>query len=154
MFGREPGVLTATAVQVVKERRQWKRFGEAVKESADDNYTVQAVEEIPFERIQKQKQTQAEKKEAADLKSALAGTDKQAIVGRCGLPAISSCSDRSSWHVGIDAYKCSQPAFQRLFGAVPALLSMQNGVMDAGYFQHLPPWVEENIKPCTLSVFL
>ena len=67
---------------MVKERRQWKRFGEAVKESADDNYTVQAVEEIPFERIQKQKQTQAEKKEAADLKSALAGTDKQAIVGR------------------------------------------------------------------------
>lgn len=66
---------------VVKERRQWKRFGEAVKESADDNYTVQAVEEIPFERIQQQKQTQAEKKVAADLKQALAGTDKQAIVG-------------------------------------------------------------------------
>lgn len=81
-FGRELGILTATAIQVVKERRQWKRFGEAVKESADDNYTVQAVEEIPFERIQQQKQTQAEKKVAADLKQALAGTDKQAIVGR------------------------------------------------------------------------
>ncbi len=82
----------------MQERRQWKRFGEAVTESADDNYTVQAVEEIPFERIQKQKQTQAEKKEAADLKSALAGTDKQAIVGRCVIgAALQACSTFQGW---------------------------------------------------------
>lgn len=45
--------------------------------------TVQQAEEIPFERVQKARQTTEEKRaEKEDLKSALQGSDKSAVVGR------------------------------------------------------------------------
>ena len=45
--------------------------------------TVRQAEDIPFERIQKTRQTTEEKRaEKEDLKSALAGSDKSAVVGR------------------------------------------------------------------------
>lgn len=60
-----------------------KRFGEATKEQAGDSVTVRQAEDIPFERIQKTRQTTEEKRaEKEDLKSALAGSDKSAVVGR------------------------------------------------------------------------
>jgi hypothetical protein len=77
-------------VQVAADRRnRLKRFGEAVKETATDSVTVRQAEDIPFERMQKARQTTEEKRaEKEDLKSALAGSDKSAVVGRCGPHAL------------------------------------------------------------------
>lgn len=77
-------VTTKTKTETVKrkvfkaaaERRNWERFGSAVNETKKDSVTVQAVEDIPFERV-RQRQTQEEKK-AQDLKDALAQPDKAA----------------------------------------------------------------------------
>lgn len=66
--------------QAVEERKQWARFGDAVKESKGDSVTVQSTEDIPFERVRQQKQTQEERKQ--DLKSVLQGSDKGAIVSK------------------------------------------------------------------------
>lgn len=68
--------------QVTAERRQWKRFGAAAKETAADSVTVRTVEEIPFERIRPAKATAQEKK-FTDMQAALQSADKSAIVGRC-----------------------------------------------------------------------
>lgn len=74
---------------MVAVRRNWARFGDAVKEQVGEAVTVQCPEEIPFERIRQSRQTQEEKK-ANDLKTALQGSDKSQIVGRCVPP----CSPR------------------------------------------------------------
>ena len=71
-----------------KERKQWKRFGNALQEQEGESVTARALEDIPFERVRQQKQTQQEKKEA-NLQQALQGTDKQAIVGKC-VPGLGS----------------------------------------------------------------
>lgn len=45
--------------------------------------TVRGTEDIPFDRVQKTRQTTEEKRaEKEDLKSALQGSDKSAVVGR------------------------------------------------------------------------
>ena len=49
-------------MQISSERRQWKRFGAAARETADDSVTVRHVEDIPFERIRPAKATAQEKK--------------------------------------------------------------------------------------------
>lgn len=50
--------------------------------------TVQGTEEIPFERTRQSKQTQDEKRQEKDLKTAMQGSNKSEIVGRrvCFLP--------------------------------------------------------------------
>jgi hypothetical protein len=65
--------------QVTAERRHWKRFGTAAKETPDEQITMQATEDIPFDRIRPTKATAQEKK--VDLQMALAGADKHAVVG-------------------------------------------------------------------------
>mmetsp|Transcript_10124 Transcript_10124/g.27692 ORF Transcript_10124/g.27692 Transcript_10124/m.27692 type:complete len:298 (-) Transcript_10124:350-1243(-) len=69
--------------EVARERRKWKPFGAAAKETPQDSVTVQAVEEIPFDRVRQIKATQQEKKQAnMDLQTAMQqGMDKQAISG-------------------------------------------------------------------------
>lgn len=47
-----------------------------------DSVTVQATEEIPFERTRQTKQTQDEKRQEKDLKTAMQGSNKSEIVGR------------------------------------------------------------------------
>lgn len=84
-----------------KERKKWRRFGGALKEQEGESVTARALEDVPFERVAQQKQTQEEKK-AANIQQALQGSDKQAIVGRSapakasmytGLPqAFHSCT--------------------------------------------------------------
>lgn len=71
-------------LQVAAERKhRLQRFGEAVKEQAGDSVTARQAEDVPFERMQKGRQTTEEKRaEKEDLKSALAGSDKSAVVGR------------------------------------------------------------------------
>jgi hypothetical protein len=49
-------------LQITAERRQWKRFGAAARETAEDSVTVRHVEDIPFERIRPAKATAQEKK--------------------------------------------------------------------------------------------
>ena len=44
--------------------------------------TVQGTEEIPFERTRQSKQTQDEKRQEKDLKTAMQGSNKSEIVGR------------------------------------------------------------------------
>lgn len=74
-------------MQVSQERRLWKRFGAAAKETTADSVTAQHTEEIPFERIRPAKATAQEKK-ITDVSAALQSADKNAIVGRYGkLPA-------------------------------------------------------------------
>ena len=76
--------LTYLLVQDAAARKQrLKRFGHAVSEQAGDSVTVRGTEDIPFERVQKTRQTTEEKRaEKEDLKSALQGSDKSAVVGR------------------------------------------------------------------------
>ena len=69
--------------QVTELRRNWTRFGQAAKESPQDSVTVQAVEEIPFERVRQIKATSQEKK-ATDIQQVLASADKAVISGRWG----------------------------------------------------------------------
>jgi hypothetical protein len=64
--------------QAAAERRQWKKFGEAVHEKAGDSVTVRATEDIPFERVRLAKTTQ-EQKTQMDVATALAAGDKAAV---------------------------------------------------------------------------
>lgn len=66
--------------KVTELRRNWTRFGQAAKESPQDSVTVQAVEEIPFERVRQIKATSQEKK-ATDIQQVLASADKAVISG-------------------------------------------------------------------------
>lgn len=61
-------------MQITEERKRWDRFGQAAKETPQDSVTVQAVEEIPFERVRQIKATSQEKK----------ATDIQQVGGRAG----------------------------------------------------------------------
>lgn len=76
-----------STVQVANERKNWKRFGEALKAVEGESVTARALEDVPFERVRQQKQTQEEKK-AANIQQALQGSDKQAIVGRYAMSAV------------------------------------------------------------------
>ena len=67
-------------VQAVEERKTWARFGDAVRQQEGDAITGQSNEDIPFEKIKQQRQTQEEKK--ADLKTAMQGSDKSAVVSK------------------------------------------------------------------------
>uniref|UniRef100_A0A7S0N7V5 Eukaryotic translation initiation factor 3 subunit G n=1 Tax=Chlamydomonas leiostraca TaxID=1034604 RepID=A0A7S0N7V5_9CHLO len=68
--------------KAAEERRKWARFGAAAKETASDSVSVQAVEEIPFERVRQLKATQQEKKAASQIDlQAMQQADKQAISG-------------------------------------------------------------------------
>ena len=64
----------------MEDRKSWTRFGDAVRQQEGDAITGQANEEYHFEKIRQQKQTQEEKK--ADLKTAMQGSDKAAVVGK------------------------------------------------------------------------
>lgn len=69
--------------QVEKERRRWRRFGNALNEQEGESVTARALEEIPFDRVRQQKQTQEEKKQS--LEQALQGhgrADKNAVIGK------------------------------------------------------------------------
>eukprot|EP00891_Asterochloris_glomerata_P001492 jgi/Astpho2/1492/Aster-05376 len=62
----------------VQERREWKRFGDAVAQQPDHSVTVQSNDDIPFERTRQQKTTRDEKQQMT-LQSALAQNDKNAV---------------------------------------------------------------------------
>lgn len=64
--------------KAVEERKNWARFGDALKESERDSVTAQSPDEISFERVRQQKQTQEEQKQ--DLQKVLQSSDKGAIV--------------------------------------------------------------------------
>ena len=70
--------------QAVEERRKWARFGDALKAGEQQSVTAQSTDEIPFERVRQQKQTQEERKQ--DLKNVLQGSDKGAIVSKYAFP--------------------------------------------------------------------
>jgi hypothetical protein len=61
-----------------------RRAGERAARGAQagDSVTAQATEEIPFERTRQTKQTQDEKRQEKDLKTAMQGSNKSEIVGR------------------------------------------------------------------------
>ena len=78
--------LHACMQDAAARKQRLKRFGHAVGEQAGDSVTVRGTEDIPFERVQKTRQTTEEKRaEKEDLKSALQGSDKSAVVGRCAM---------------------------------------------------------------------
>lgn len=64
----------------VERREGWTKFGDAASERASDIISAKATEDIPFERVRPQKQTQ-EDKGKMDFQTAMAGSDKAAIVG-------------------------------------------------------------------------
>ena len=80
----------------MEERKKWARFGDALKAGEQQSVTAQSTDEIPFERVRQQKQTQEERKQ--DLKNVLQGSDKGAIVSKyapatphahaCSFPAL------------------------------------------------------------------
>jgi hypothetical protein len=72
--------MPVLSTQAVEERKTWSRFGDARIESKGDSVTAQSLEEIPFERVRQQKQTQEERKQ--DLQKVLQGSDKGAIVSK------------------------------------------------------------------------
>lgn len=68
--------------KVCQERRNWARFGQAAKEQPTDSISVQAGEDIPFDRVRQIKTTQQEKKQQSlDFQSAMQANDKQAVSG-------------------------------------------------------------------------
>lgn len=68
------------AQSALDRRAHWQKFGDAASERSADAITGRANEEILFERIRPQKQTQ-EDKTKMDFQTAMAGSDKAAIVG-------------------------------------------------------------------------
>ena len=64
----------------MEERKKWARFGDALKAGEQQAVTAQSTDEVPFERVRQQKQTQEERKQ--DLKNVLQGSDKGAIVSK------------------------------------------------------------------------
>ena len=66
--------------QAVEERKKWPRFGDATNVGENQSVTAQSTDDIPFERVRQQKQTQEERKQ--DLKNVLQGSDKGAIVSK------------------------------------------------------------------------
>ena len=127
--------------QAAAERKaRLKRFGEATKEQAGDSVTVRQAEDIPFERIQKTRQTTEEKRaEKEDLKSALAGSDKSAVVGR---------SVASSW----SAANYNDPT---VAGSWPLPAPWRHGQAAQGHLRCMhktgPPYGMHGLRCCTAS---
>ena len=71
---------------MAEERRKWKPFGAAVTEKEGESVSVHSHEDVPFERVRQKQATQDEKKQ--DLKTAMQGSDKAAIVGKCVSPSF------------------------------------------------------------------
>lgn len=69
------------AQAALERRAHWVKFGDAATERASDCVTAQSVDEVAFERLRPQKQTQDEKNKQQDFQSAMASSDKAVIVG-------------------------------------------------------------------------
>lgn len=67
--------------KVSHDRRRWPRFGAARQETAQDSVSVQAAEELPFERVRPVNANKAPDKKVTDMQSLLATSDKSAVVG-------------------------------------------------------------------------
>lgn len=65
----------------LERRANWVKFGDAATERATDCVSSQSPDEIPFERLRPQKQTQEDKNKQQDFQSAMASSDKSVIVG-------------------------------------------------------------------------
>ena len=90
-------------MQVTTERRKWRRFGGVNPATEKDTgITARAMEDIAFERVRPNKQTQEEK--AATIKQALQTANNQTIVGRCALTAVQGTAPGS---VGATPLCCS-----------------------------------------------
>ena len=74
-------------LQSAQERREWKRFGDAVSQQPEHSVTVQSREDVPFERTKAQKSTRDEKQQLS-LQTALQSNDKNAVTAKY---AIKSC---------------------------------------------------------------
>ena len=75
-------------MQVTAERRKWRRFGGVNPATEKDTgITARAMEDIAFERVRPNKQTQEEKK-AATIQQALQTANNQTIVGRCAFTTV------------------------------------------------------------------
>ena len=84
--------LRAEAVVLVQsalERREWKRFGDAVAQQPEHSVTVQSREDVPFERTKAQKSTRDEKQQLS-LQSAMQSNDKNAVTAKYALFALQS----------------------------------------------------------------
>lgn len=64
---RDPGETIPAQQTALDRRKTWKKFGDAATERATDAITSKATEDIPFERLARQKQTQEEKNKATDF---------------------------------------------------------------------------------------
>lgn len=85
-------------MQAVEDRKRWSRFGDAVRQQEGDSaITGQSNEEIPFEKIRQQKQTQEEKK--ADFKAAMQGQDKGAVVTKYASSIMQAHQASSNWAI-------------------------------------------------------
>ena len=76
-------------LQSALERREWKRFGDAVAQQPEHSVTVQSREDVPFERTKAQKSTRDEKQQLS-LQSAMQSNDKNAVTAKYALP-LHSC---------------------------------------------------------------
>ena len=68
-------------LQSALERREWKRFGDAVAQQPEHSVTVQSREDVPFERTKAQKSTRDEKQQLS-LQSAMQSNDKNAVTAK------------------------------------------------------------------------
>ena len=67
--------------QSAQERREWKRFGDAVAQQPEHSVTVQSREDVPFERTKAQKSTRDEKQQLT-LQNAMQSNDKNAVTAK------------------------------------------------------------------------
>ena len=90
------------AAQVTADRQKWRRFGGAnLSADKDSGITARSLDEIPFERVRPNKQTQEEKK-AATIQQALQTSNNQAIVGRwtpkgCRVQGVKGTRAPAAW---------------------------------------------------------
>lgn len=68
-------------MQSAQERREWRRFGDAVAQQPEHSVTVQSREDVPFERTRAQKSTRDEKQQLS-LQSAMQSNDKNAVTAK------------------------------------------------------------------------
>ena len=78
-------------LQSALERREWKRFGDAVAQQPEHSVTVQSREDVPFERTKAQKSTRDEKQQLS-LQSAMQSNDKNAVTAKYVSLCIFLCS--------------------------------------------------------------
>ena len=74
-------------LQSAQERREWKRFGDAVAQQPEHSVTVQSREDVPFERTKAQKSTRDEKQQLS-LQSAMQSNDKNAVTAKYALCSL------------------------------------------------------------------